>query len=132
MDKTQERLERWCSAPGITFENSEAEEAFKNRTKRMANAVLLKTPDRVPITPTFGMFPALDNGFTCEEVFFDRHKAYTAWMKTLLDLKPDVYRLHIRPGSVWEIIGTLNLLAQHLLVCLARFIPVQRLSRPAM
>jgi hypothetical protein len=104
VDKTHERLKRWCSAPGISFENSEAEETFKSRTERMADAVLLKTPDRVPNTPTFGIFPALDKGFTCEVVFLDRNKAYTAWMKTLLDLKPDVYRLNIRPGSVWEMI----------------------------
>jgi hypothetical protein len=98
MDKTQEMLERWCSAPGVTFKNAEAEEAFKKRARRIADVIQLKTPDRVPVTPAFGMFPALDNSFTCEDVFFDPNKAYTAWMKTLADFEPDTYRIPNRPG----------------------------------
>jgi hypothetical protein len=69
MDKIQERLECWCSAPGVTFENTEAKEAFKSRTKRMADAVLLKTPDSVPITPQFGMFPARERGLPVKRSF---------------------------------------------------------------
>lgn len=104
MDKTQEMLECWCSAPGVTFKNAEAEEAFKKRARRIADVIQLKTPDRVPVTPAFGMFPALDNGFTCEDVFFDPNKAYTAWMKTLADFEPDTYRIPNRPGYAWEAI----------------------------
>ncbi len=51
MDKTQEMLERWCSAPGVTFKNAEAEEAFKKRASRIADVIQLKTPDRVPACP---------------------------------------------------------------------------------
>ncbi len=51
MDKTQEMLERWCSAPGVTFKNAEAEEAFKKRASRIADGIQLKTPDRVPACP---------------------------------------------------------------------------------
>ena len=43
MDKTQEMLERWCSAPGVTFKNAEAEEAFKKRARRIADVIQLKT-----------------------------------------------------------------------------------------
>jgi hypothetical protein len=92
MDKTKEMLELWCSAPGIEFINEEAEEAYKKRARRVADVIQLKTPDRVPIVPSFGMFPAIDNGFTCEEVMFDYDKAHKAWMKTLADFEPDLYR----------------------------------------
>jgi hypothetical protein len=97
-------LERWCSPSGVEFENAEAEASFKGRTRRVADAVQLKTPDRVPITPAFGMFPALDNGITCEDAFFDPREAYAAWMKTLADFEPDTYRVPIRQGSIWETI----------------------------
>ena len=102
MDKTQEMLELWCSAPGVTFKNPESEEAYEMRARRIADATQLKVPDRVPISPSFGIFPALDNGFTSEECMFDYNKTYTAWMKTLADFEPDTFRLPNRPGTVWE------------------------------
>lgn len=104
MDKTEEMLQLWCSAQGIEFINAEAEEAYKRRAKRIADVIQLKVPDRVPIVPSFGMFPALDNGFTCEEVMFDYDKAHTAWMKTLTDFEPDLYlgSSYAFPGPVLE------------------------------
>jgi len=76
MDKTQEMLELWCSAPGLNFKDAQAEEAYKKRTQRISDAVQLRVPDRVPVSPTFGIFPALDNGFTSEECMFDYTKKY--------------------------------------------------------
>lgn len=110
MAKTEEMLEQWCSAQGIAFKNSEAEEAYKKRTRRITDVVQLKTPDRVPITPSFGMFPALDNGFTCEEVFFDPIKASSAWMKTLADFEPDTFQVRTQAGDAWEAIDCKQLL----------------------
>jgi len=100
VDKTQEMLDRWCSASGIAFISKEAEDAYKQRTKRVTDVIQLKVPDRVPIVPSFGMFPALDNGLTCEEVMFDYDKAHHAWMKTLSDFEPDLFR-----GSGYAISG---------------------------
>lgn len=104
MGKTGEILELWCSAQGIEFINTEAEEAYKGRAKRIADVIQLKVPDRVPIVPSFGMFPALDNGFTCEEVMFDYSKAHAAWMKTFTDFEPDMYlgSSYAFPGPVLE------------------------------
>ena len=93
-------LDRWCSGSGIAFISREAEEAYKQRTKRVTDVIQLKVPDRVPIVPSFGMFPALDNGLTCEEVMFDYDKAHHAWMKTLRDFEPDLFR-----GSGYAISG---------------------------
>ena len=103
MDRTEEMLDLWCSAPGIAFRSAEAEEAYKKRAKRIADATQLKIPDRVPVSPSFGVFPALDNGWTSEECMFDRNKTYTAWMKALLDFEPDAFRFPNRPGTVWEV-----------------------------
>lgn len=91
MSTVQETLERWCAAEGIPFLNEEAEQGYKARAKRFADVIQLKVPDRVPIVPSFGMFPALDNGYTCEEVMFDYEKAEKAWMKTLTDFEPDTF-----------------------------------------
>jgi uroporphyrinogen-III decarboxylase len=104
MDRTAETLETWCSASGAGFIDEEAEKAYKRRAKRVADVIRLKVPDRVPITPSFGMFPALDNGFSCEEVMFDYEKATSAWLKTLADFAPDLYRAsaYAFPGRALE------------------------------
>ena len=104
MDRTAETLDSWCAAPGADFIDEKAEEAYKRRARRVADVILLKVPDRVPITPSFGMFPALDNGFTCEEVMFDYEKASRAWLKTLKAFSPDLYRpsAYAFPGRALE------------------------------
>jgi hypothetical protein len=91
MDKVEESLKLWCSAKGIEFVDEKAKQAYQERAKRVSDAILLRVPDRVPIVPSFGMFPAIDNGLTCEEAMFDYEKAKKAWMKTLTDFEPDLY-----------------------------------------
>jgi len=104
MDRIAETLDLWCSAPGANFIDEEAEKAYKRRAQRVADVIQLKVPDRVPVVPSFGMFPALDNGFTCEEVMFDYGKATEAWLKTLKDFAPDLYRpsAYAFPGRALE------------------------------
>ena len=91
-DKSKGMLDSWCEATGIEFMSEEAEEAYRKRARRVADVIQLRVPDRVPVVPSFGMFPALDNGYTCEEVMFDYDKAHQAWMKTLKDFEPDLFR----------------------------------------
>ena len=102
MNKTQETLERWCSAEGIHFESAEAEEAYKARAKRIADAVQLKVPDRVPVELIFGIFPALYAGFTAEEVLFDREKNFQSYKKTVTDLQADTFRFRPAQGTLLE------------------------------
>jgi len=94
MDKTQEKLERWCLAEGVQFRDSEAEEAYKKRTRRIADAIQLKVPDRVPIAPLVTFFPANYTGITAEEAMYDHDKAYAAWKKTALDFQWDTAFSH--------------------------------------
>ena len=39
------------SAEGIAFKDAGVERTYKERTRRMADAIQLKVPDRVPIAP---------------------------------------------------------------------------------
>ena len=102
MNKTQETLQRWCSAEGIHFESAEAEEAYKSRAKRIAAAIQLKVPDRVPVELTFGIFPALYAGFTAEEALFEREKNFEAYKKTVTDIQADTFRLRPAQGTMLE------------------------------
>lgn len=104
MNTVKAMLDRWCSAPEVDFIDKAAETAYKKRARRVADVIQLKEPDRVPIVPSFGMFPALDNGFSCEEVMFDYGKATEAWMQTLRDFEPDLFRpsSYAFPGAALE------------------------------
>ena len=106
-DKTTENLEKWCSGQGIKFVDEAAQAAYKRRTRRIADVIQLKVPDRVPVVPSFGMFPYLDNGLTCEEAVFDYEKADAAVMKTLAEFKPDMFlgSGYAFPAPLFEALG---------------------------
>ena len=50
--------------------NKPAEQLYKEREKRVNDAVQLKEPDRVPIVGMFGFFPAKYAGITSEEAMY--------------------------------------------------------------
>jgi uroporphyrinogen-III decarboxylase len=66
------------------------EELYKEREKRVLDAIALRKPDRIPIEVLFGFFPARYAGMTVEEVMYDPEKLFKAQLKTLLDFKPDM------------------------------------------
>ena len=68
----------------------ELEELYQEREKRVSDAVQLKVPDRVPIAPFVGFFPAFYSGITPQEAMYDYDKAYAAWKKTCLDFQWDM------------------------------------------
>ncbi len=65
------------------------EQLYSERVKRINDAIQLKVPDKVPIMPSFGFFPAKYAGITCEEAMYDYDKLMTAWVKTMTDFQPD-------------------------------------------
>lgn len=95
VDKTQEQLELWCSAPGIEFVSKEAEEAYKERTRRIAKAIQLKKPDRVPFVPMWEYFYARYPKVSCYDVVYNTEIARWATRKTITELAPDAYQAPI-------------------------------------
>ena len=65
------------------------EELYQEREKRINDVIELKVPDRVPIIPAFGFFPAKYAGITCEDAMYDYDKMMVAWVKTMTDFQPD-------------------------------------------
>jgi uroporphyrinogen-III decarboxylase len=65
-------------------------ELYKQRERRVNDAIALRVPDRVPILALFGFFPAKYSGMTVEEVMYDPEKLLQAQMKTLLEFQPDM------------------------------------------
>ena len=68
----------------------DAAELYKEREKRVVDAIALRKPDRVPILPLFGFFPTKYAGMTVEETMYDPDKLFDAQLKTLLEFQPDM------------------------------------------
>lgn len=66
------------------------EELYKEREKRVLDAIALKKPDRVPILTHFSFFPAKYSGMTIEEVMYDPDKLWKAQWKTMTEFEPDM------------------------------------------
>jgi len=90
MDKTEQALNIWCSAKDIQFVDSNAEAEYKKRTLRIADAIRLRIPDRVPIAPHVTFFSAKYNGMSPEETMNNYEKSYEAYKRTVLEFQWDV------------------------------------------
>jgi len=66
-------------------------ENFETRIGRINDAIALKKPDRVPIFPSFHLFPARYAGMNYEKAFYDLDGWLAANEKTILDYDPDLY-----------------------------------------
>ena len=68
-----------------------AQQLYKERVKRIEDAIRLKTPDRVPVMLSLGYFPAKYTGITCADAFYNPVKWKEATKKTVIDFEPDTY-----------------------------------------
>jgi len=96
-EKRDIRFKKWLE-PDTKFDSPEAEKAYKARAARLARAIRLEVPDRVPVNLPAGNFPALYAGGTFRDVMYDYDALYTAWKKFLQDFDTDTF---IGPGLVY-------------------------------
>lgn len=86
-------------------------ELFRERAKRVAAALQLKVPDRVPLEIAFGYFPAKYTGVPCEAAYYDYDRWLAACKKTVLDFGADVSSVQpFFPGRVLELIDPQNMM----------------------
>jgi hypothetical protein len=71
-------------------QNMSSEELFREREKRINDAVALKEPDRVPVMNIYGFFPARFAGITSQESMYDYDKTMQAWVNAMVEFQPDV------------------------------------------
>ncbi len=106
-EKQEAMFQRWLSPQGVEFASAEAEKSYKARVTRIKDAVQLKkTPDRVPVFPFIGFFPAFHAGLTPEDMMYDYEKLSMAFKKYVLDFEPDAHLGVAIPGAgkVFEIL----------------------------
>jgi uroporphyrinogen-III decarboxylase len=90
-EKRADLVGKWMSPPEAKFDSAEAEKGYKDRVKRIMDAINMKKPDRVPVVPMTGFFPGYYGGFTPYEVMYDYDKLMSSFKKYVLDMKPDAH-----------------------------------------
>ncbi|MFB6354269.1 MAG: uroporphyrinogen decarboxylase family protein [Halobacteriales archaeon] len=85
-------LERWEEGRGIEFEDEAAEQAYRERAGRYADAIRLETPDRVPTVLGATFYPVFHAGHTPAEAMNDADVLASAFRETVFDLEPDVHQ----------------------------------------
>jgi hypothetical protein len=64
-------------------------DSYDRRRQRIADAVALRVPDRVPLRLTFGFWGARQAGMTCQEAMYDARAFSAATRAAILKYRPD-------------------------------------------
>lgn len=107
-DQKQEALfNSWLAPQGVKFASVQAEKDYQARVTRLKDAIQLKkTPDRVPVVPMLGFFPAYYSGLTPYDAMYDYERMKSAWNKYVLDFAPDAHggAATAAPGKMYDIL----------------------------
>lgn len=105
-EKYNKRFESFVN-PDMEFASKEAKGKYIKRVKRLKDVVELKKPDRVPIVPNMGFYPAQYAGITAEEAMYDYDQLGKAWKKFNNDFNFDSLTTAalIGSGPVFETLG---------------------------
>ena len=63
---------------------------YREREKRVEDALALRIPDRVPVIPRLGFFPARYAGVTCAALMYDARVLWEASWETIRAFEPDM------------------------------------------
>ena len=99
------RLDAWQNVP-IEFASPEIKQIYHDRVQLWRDAIALKKPAHVPITPWIGLFPMRYAGFTGHDGYYDYEKLGIAWDKYHQDFQPDAIAMTLAmvPGKVFDIL----------------------------
>jgi uroporphyrinogen-III decarboxylase len=105
-EKRKERFKRSLEPSNINFSSPEAEKAYHARLKRLADAYLMKKPDRVPVQLPFGVLPAYWAGTDLKTVMYDYEELRRVWKKFLNEFEMDTYTGPgaVMPGRIYDLI----------------------------
>ncbi|GAK54876.1 hypothetical protein U27_01707 [Candidatus Vecturithrix granuli] len=104
-EKMEARFASWMSSRN-DFATPEAKQAYIQRIRMIQTVTNLKTPERVPIIPWMGVYPAEYGNITVEEAMYDYEKLGAAWKKFNRDFQADGLTTCslIGPGKVFEML----------------------------
>jgi hypothetical protein len=101
-EKLSKRIDRWRN-PDLPFASPEAEADYKARVDRLATAMRLGKPDRVPIKLMLGVWPAVYAGMTAADTMRDPVRTGAAWLAFNQEFPLDaMLSPHLSPSAMLE------------------------------
>lgn len=102
----EERIHRWKYPDGLEFASAGVKQAYQRRVQMFIDAITLKKPERIPVSPASGFYPFVYAGITSEEAMHDYEKLAFALRKYHTDFLPDTIAgtALYGAGSVLEIL----------------------------
>ena len=82
-------------------------ELYKERNQRVMDAISLKEPDRVPLTPLAHFYPMIQKGMTKQEAMYDSSKSAQAAIEIYSELNVDqvISLAQINNGDLMDALG---------------------------
>jgi len=106
-DKQEQQFATWLSGEGIPFKSPDAERAYRERIGLIKDAIqLIKPPQRVPVCPAAGFFPARYAGLTLYDAMYDYGALARMWEGYCDEFAPDAYDgpALMPPGKVFDLL----------------------------
>ena len=89
-EKLSKRVALFLDPPGVTFNNLEAEAAYRERSRRLLAALRVSEPDRVPVSLPVANFPAYYAGKNFQQVMYDYDALREAYLTFMTDFDQDM------------------------------------------
>jgi hypothetical protein len=89
--KRELRLNHWIKAEDVKFVSKQAEQGYKARAARLAKAVKMEIPDRVPCMIPTGWYPAKNAGVPLKKVMYDPALMKKVWLKFVDEFDSDTF-----------------------------------------
>jgi hypothetical protein len=108
-EKQTTRLQSWLNSP-LPFPTPDVAQSYKQRCQMLMDVIALGKPERIPVVPWWGVYPAHYGGVTVREATYDYAKLGAAWKKTNADFLPDalVSAALIGPGKAFDLFDVKN------------------------
>jgi hypothetical protein len=85
------RLNQWIKAENVKFVSKQTENDYKARATRLAKAVKMEIPDRVPCMIPTGWYPAKNAGVPLKKVMYDPALMKKVWLKFVDEFDSDTF-----------------------------------------
>lgn len=105
-DKQRIRIAAWQALDGGKFESPAIAELYRQRTKRFADIVDLKQPDRVPTLMMAAGIVSRYARISFADTFYDSEKAAAATLKFVGDFRPEYMLMGgVAAGRAYDLLG---------------------------
>ncbi|NLE11164.1 MAG: uroporphyrinogen decarboxylase [Actinobacteria bacterium] len=104
-ERRARRLRRWIGALGVEFEHDSNKEAYRERIQLFIDVLRLLKPDRVPVLPLMGFYPARYGCVSPKEAMHDYEKLAAAQIAFYEQFQPDFQSQPVAPGTVFDRLG---------------------------